>query len=254
MAYGIEITNNNSKLQISSDNAKVVAALAIVGQGTAIPGNTGTTYGPVSVDPRTEFLAFNRTTAGFIRGSHDTDDDDPDNNTTWTVENNSASNYGNINWIRVKRGSLITSGTTSGYGVNVYNSASGDLSFSSTWDEGIDILQVIEPNKVGSIQTANPSYTNTSAAMPGNEIYDNSIYGGSSPSDLSNVYFAPGKMIFNTIFSGSTQLGGRRMGTFKVESNGDVKAEGLWSDSLGGARFRVREVNSSSYLILKRRV
>ena len=247
MTYGIKIENTNGKLQIGSDD--ILEMLAIVDSGTAIPSGSGGSSHTVSVDPAKEFLAFNRTSAGFIRGAHNSD------GTSWTVENNAASNYGPLNWIKIQRGTSNTIATNSGYGINLYNS-SGAATFSTKWmEKGVDIQTVVDANTVGSLQMTNTSpFNNVNIAMPAEEIYDSG-----SLSNLANIYVTPGRMQFAVYYDASNAvLGGIRNGTFKYNSDGTIGAEGLISYSLSvfgyvADRFRIRQKNPSSIAVLLRR-
>jgi|TARA_R110002153_G_scaffold4688_2_gene22060 hypothetical protein len=239
--FGTRINNDDGREVISSSSNDAIANFTPIAIGTAVPGNTGSTFGPVAVNPATEILAFNRTTPGFIRGAHST------NGYEWTVENNSSSTYGNIHWIKLRRGDLVAATSGTAYGLNVYVQGSTDLVFSSTWETSCDVLSVTAPNTVGSIQTNNTNYTTLSGAMPGETIY--------TAGDMTSVYIAPGKMLFNTtVDSNGAITGGRRIETFKIESGGVIRCEGLYSHTVGGTRYRVREKNQSAILILKRRL
>ena len=248
MTYGIKIENSSGKLQIGSED--ILEMLAIVDTGTAIPSVSGGSSHTVSVDPAKEFLAFNRTTAGFIRGSHNAA------GTSWTVENNAASNYGPINWLKIQRGTSNTIATNSGYGINLHNS-SGTVTFSTKWmEKSPDIQHIQDANTVGSQQGSNTNpFNNLTASMPADVIYTSG-----SLSNLANIYVTPGRMQFAVYSDSTSQQGGIRNGTFKYNSDGTIGAEGLISysfDLFGNpanrVRYRIRQKNPSSIAVLLRR-
>lgn len=239
MAYGIEVQNSSNKIQFGTS---VLEGLTIAASGTAGPGTSVS-----GIDPTKEFLAFNRTTAGFIRGSHNVSGTP---GTSWTAENNSSSNYGSINWIKIRIASQAGTQNT-GYGINVFKS-DGSVSFSSNFGSGLDVKHVMLPGTLGSSQANNPSpFTNTSAAMPadiGYSITDNTF---------ANYYFAPGLQLFDITESGGTVFGGIRQETFKFNSNYTIGVEGLFSYTLffgaNSSRVRQRQTNTSAILVLKKR-
>jgi hypothetical protein len=236
MAHGIESFNGSNKIQFGTT---VLEGLTIVASSTAAPG--GTVSG---IDPTKEFLAFNRTTAGFIRGSHNA------SGTSWTAENNSSSNYGSINWMKVRIASQAGTQNT-GYGINVFKS-DGSISFSSNFSAGLDVKHVMLPGTLGSSQAQNPSpFTNTTAPMPADIGYT------ITDSTFANYYFAPGLQLFDITQSGSTVYGGIRQETFKFNSNYTIGVEGLFSYTLffgyGSSRIRRRQTNASGILVLKKR-
>jgi len=255
MAYGIEVENSNGRLQLSSENAEIKSTMRVIASGSAYPGHTSGASGPVSLDPSKEFLAFRRplNNVGFIRGSHNAA------GTVWTVENNSSSAYGYIEWIKIRFNHTVTSVENSGYGINIYNDSAGTLSFSSNWDEGLDIISVTDSSTVGTLQTdgGNPVGSG-SGAMAGESIYNpGGLSNLSTFSPPSKIYVTGGKMIFK--IPGTSPAGGRRMGTFRYRSQG-IEAEGLVAvypeNGFGGYGvqiFRLRDVNSSSVLVIRRR-
>lgn len=242
MAYGIEVENSSGKLQFGTG---VRESLTMVASGTANPGDTVT-----GIDPTKEFLAFNRTTAGFIRGNHNISGTP---GTSWSPENNSSSNYGAINWIKVRIASLAGAQNT-GYGINVFTAA-GAVSFSSNFTYGLDVKQVLNPGDFGSQQGQNnvSPFTNTSAAMPADIGYT------ITNNTFANYYVAPGLMQFDVTVQNGVTRGGIRRETFKFNSNYTIGVEGLVSYSfisgLGGSmqRARVRQTNSSAILVILRR-
>ena len=236
MSYGATFLNSQNKVQCGTG---VLEGLFIVASGTANPGSS------VSVDPSKEFLAFNRTTAGFIRGSHNTA------GTVWTAENNSSSNYGAINWIKCRRISDVTAAQT-GYGLNIYKSNGTSLAYSSNLAVGIDIKHIQDPQTLGSLQGANTApYTNVNTSMPSQRIYNMSTEG-----TFVNYYFAPGWQQFVVTLNGQQVTGGIRQETFHFQSNFTVGIEGLFSGMIVGtsSRYRIRMLNFSSILVIKRRL
>lgn len=255
MAYGLEILNSNGRLQLSSENAEVKSTMRVIDAGTATPGQTSGATGPVSLDPTKEFLAFRRPNndVGFIRGSHNAA------GTVWTVENNTTGTYGSIDWIKIKFSHTAGTAEATGYGINIYNDSTDALSFSSRWEDGLDVLAVYPPSSKGTLQTdgGNPVGTG-SGTMAGESVHAvTNLSELSTSSPPSQIYFSGGKMLFK--IPGNSPVGGRRMGTFRYRSTG-VEAEGLVAvfpeNGLGGYAtqiYRLRDINSSSIIVLKRR-
>lgn len=219
MAFGIEAYSSSGYLQFSTETE----SLNVISTST-VANNSSLAY-----NNDNEFLAYNRTTTGYIRGQNN------DTLTSWTNYSGNS-----VNVMKLRRTGVLGAGAedeSGTFGVRVFGSSS-QLLYSSNFSKGQEVVNIISPGSIG-----NPAALGYNAPNANNPRL--------LTTDPTDYWICMGgSMIYDTAWGDGVRS---ENNTYWNYSTNEVEYINIWGFELFGGLVYIGAVNQGAIVLLKQK-